>query len=223
MVNLICDVTDTGQGIRSEDMDKLFTMYGQMNPELNCGKEGTGIGLALSRSIMERMHGSVKAESEYGKGSRFSFCVPQKIGRDEDLPREEKARRMPVFDAKGARLLLVDDNEINREVAKAILEPLQMEIDEAKNGREAVEMSAQKTYDVILMDSHMPVMSGEAATRAIREREKATGGHVPVIALTADAIRGVKQKLMEAGMDDYIEKPIDTAVLMQMMQKYIHP
>lgn len=220
-VNLLCDVTDTGQGIRREDMDKLFTMYGQMNRELNRGKEGTGIGLALSKAIMERMNGSVKAESEYGKGSRFSFRVPQKIGRAEDLPREETARRMPAFDAKGARLLLVDDNEINREVAKAILEPLQMEIDEAADGRQAVEMSAKKPYDAILMDSHMPVMSGEEATRAIREREKATGGHVPVIALTADAICGVKQKLMEAGMDDYIEKPIDSALLMRILQKYI--
>lgn len=220
-VNLLCDVTDTGQGIRSEDMDKLFTMYGQINRELNRGKEGTGIGLALSKSIMERMHGSVKAESEYGKGSRFSFCVPQKIGRAEDLPCEERAKRAPAFTAKGARLLLVDDNEINREVAKAILEPLQMEIDEAADGWQAVEMSAKTAYDMILMDSHMPVMSGEEATRAIREREKTTGGHVPVIALTADAICGVKQKLMEAGMDDYIEKPIDSALLMRILQKYI--
>lgn len=224
-VNLIYTVKDTGQGIHKEDLDKLFTMYGQVNQKLNQGKEGTGIGLAISKSFVSRMGGTVSVESEYGVGSSFSFCIPQKIGEEKLEAADAITEKIEIpegpFQTKGVRLLLVDDNEINREVAKAILEPLELTIEEAENGKEALELTENNTYDVILMDSHMPVLSGEEATKEIRERETVTGQHVPIIALTADAINGVREKMMECGMDDYIVKPIDATVMYRMLRKVI--
>ena len=216
-------VTDTGQGIRQEDMDKLFTLYGQVNRAQNRGKEGTGIGLALSRSFIERMGGTVRAESEYGVGSRFSFTLPQKVSA---LPREALAQEQADPDARPfrcpqAHVLLVDDNEINREVAKAILKPLQLRVDEAKDGRDAVDLAAQTSYDLILMDSHMPVMSGEEATQLIRQREMETGRHVPIVALTADAVQGVRERLLACGMDDYVVKPIDAGNLYRVLRRWL--
>ena len=222
-LDLTCTVTDTGQGIRPEDMDKLFILYGQVNQHLNQGKEGTGIGLALSKSFVERMGGTVRAESEYGVGSRFSFTIPQKISavRRETLERPEALDPAAQFTAPEARILLVDDNEINREVVQAILLPLHMQIDQAKNGKEALALAAAQPYDLILMDSHMPVMSGEEAAQAIRRREAGRDRHVPIIALTADAIQGVREKLLAAGMDDYVVKPIDAALLYQLLKHYL--
>lgn len=219
-VDLEFTVTDTGQGIHSEDMDKLFTMYGQLNRDLNSGKEGTGIGLALSKSFIEQMGGTVSAESEYGKGSKFSFRVPQKVVETAKHEEKKNSRAESLFTTSGVKILIVDDNEINREVAIAMLEPFEMQTDEAKDGREAVEMAAETDYDIILMDRHMPVMNGEDATRAIRENE-GEGRHVPIIALTADAIAGVRETLLAAGMDDYIVKPIDFVVLSGVLKKYL--
>lgn len=222
-VNLLFTVTDTGQGIKKEDMKKLFTMYGQVNKRMNAGKEGTGIGLALSKSFVRRMGGFVNVKSEYGKGSSFSFCVPQRIGNTDgtSITKEAVSAGELLFIAPEAQILLVDDNEINREVAKALLEPLLVSVDEAANGKEAVSMTARKQYDLILMDSHMPVMSGEEATGIIRKEEKEKGGHLPIVALTADAISGVKERLLECGMDDIIVKPIDSSILYGMIKQYL--
>lgn len=225
-VDLIYEVKDTGQGIRKEDMEKLFTMYTQLNKEQNYGKEGTGIGLALSKSIVERMGGSVKVESEYGKGSTFSFQVPQKAteavdGEKEEQPKEEENTAPESLKVKDARILLVDDNEINREVVKAMLESLEIDIDEAEDGKEAVEKAGEKVYDLIFMDSHMPVMNGEEATKAIRTSEEGKNQNTPIIAITADAIAGVRERMLSAGMNDYIVKPIEMQVLMDRLKKYL--
>ena len=218
MVNFVYTVKDTGQGIREEDINKLFVMYSQLNQEINHGKEGTGIGLALSKAFIERMNGTVSVKSSYGNGSTFSFCVPQKI---VNIQEEEKdgQETIPAFTAPDACILLVDDNEINREVVKAMLEPLELRIDEAENGLIAVNMTKNRKYDLILMDSHMPVMSGEEATKAIREAEM--DSHIPVIALTADAISGVREHLISCGMDDYIVKPVQMQELCGVIYKYL--
>lgn len=219
MVNLVYTVRDTGQGIREEDIDKLFMMYSQLNQEINHGKEGTGIGLALSKAFIERMNGTVSVKSRYGTGSTFSFCVPQKIINVQEEETEDQQAQPPAFTAPDACILLVDDNEINREVVKAMLEPLALEIDEAENGLIAVNMTKNRQYDMILMDSHMPVMSGEEATKAIREEE--AEHHIPVIALTADAISGVREHLISCGMDDYIVKPVQIQELCEIIYKYL--
>lgn len=180
-VVLTCSVADTGQGIREEDIGQLFTMYGQLDRRKNYGKEGTGIGLALCKHFIEQMGGRICVESQYGKGSVFSFELPQKLVTDEEtIAKMESQNKSEQFGQNGVadlrsftvtdgKLLLVDDNDINREVVKAMLEPLSLEIDEAADGGQAVEMAKKTKYDLILMDSHMPVMSGEEATREIRK------------------------------------------------------
>lgn len=238
-VNLIYTVKDTGQGIKEEDMSKLFTMYGQLNQKLNHGKEGTGIGLALSKTIMDRMGGTVNAKSEYGVGSIFSFTVPQKVAYKIDEQSEEleyiesegKSKNESLSDNKSpygyvldnVRILIVDDNEINREVAKAMIESFTTDIDEAVDGKEAVDMALHNNYDIIFMDRFMPVMNGDEATKAIRLNEQKTGEHVPIIALTADAISGVREQMLSCGMDDYIVKPVDSATFSKILRRYIKP
>lgn len=122
---------------------------------------------------------------------------------------------------KNVRILITDDNEINREVLKAILEPFVFTIDEAENGEKAVQMASTVPYDLIFMDSHMPVMNGKEATRKIRETESCINCHTPIIAITADAITGVREELLATGMDDYIVKPIDTEQLCSVIRKYL--
>ena len=143
--------------------------------------------------------------------------MPQKIIQVRE--EESDVKEMHSFTAPDACILLVDDNEINREVVKAMLEPLEIEIDEARDGLEAVNMTKNRQYDLILMDSHMPVMSGEEATKAIREAE--TDTHIPVIALTADAISGVRERLLGCGMNDYIVKPVQMQELCEIIYKYL--
>lgn len=214
--SLFFSVKDTGQGIKQEDMPDLFKMYNQFDAEKNHGKEGTGIGLAISKYFIDRMNGSITAESIYGKGSTFSFTVPQKLA---DAPLgETNVEDSFVFATKGVHILIADDNELNREVLKALLEPLELEaVDEAENGAQAVEMSAKNSYDIIFMDSHMPVMSGSEAAKNIRSM----GNEVPIIAVTADAVSGVKEQLIICGMNDYVVKPIDLKTLCGVIRKFL--
>ncbi|MCI5856890.1 MAG: response regulator [Agathobacter sp.] len=223
VVNLIYKVKDTGYGIKEENLPKLFTMYNQFDEQRHHGKEGTGIGLAISKTFVDKMNGTVAVESVYGKGSTFSFSIPQKIISLKECEAEQQNAQENVqsFVMRDARILVTDDNEINRSVLQAILEPFQMTIDEAENGKEAVEKAKQNAYDLIFMDSHMPVMDGAKATKLIRELEVTTGRHTPIVATTADAITGVREQLLAAGMDDYLVKPIDIQKLGTIIQKYL--
>ena len=196
-INLRYQVKDTGCGIKQEDFDKLFIQYSQLEVEKNHSKEGTGIGLAICKYFVEQMDGSVKVESIYGEGSTFSFEIPQKIietTTDAECQKEETEEEY-LFQTNGARILLVDDNEINREVLKALVEPLNMVIDEAEDGKEAVSKTKEQKYDLIFMDSHMPQMDGKTATKKIRA--------------------------MTDGMNDYIMKPVDSKMLCQKIRKYL--
>lgn len=160
-------------------------------------------------------------------------AVKEMILRAEQLNTEKSAAnatRSPHFTStkndgffatKNVRILITDDNEINREVLKAILEPFVFTIDEAENGEKAVQMASTVPYDLIFMDSHIPVMNGKEATRKIRETESCINCHTPIIAITADAITGVREELLAAGMDDYIVKPIDTEQLCSVIRKYL--
>ncbi len=221
--NLTYAVQDTGQGIQQEDMDRLFEMYSQFNVEENHGKEGTGIGLAISKYFIDEMGGTVDAQSEWGSGSRFAFALPQKVVTDVGITDKLTSGKTEscMFRTHDARILLVDDNELNREVVKAILEPMELVIDEAANGLEAVNMVKLTSYDMIFMDSHMPVMNGETATRSIREMKDCVNQNTPIIAITADAIAGVREHLMSVGMNDYIVKPIDVELMCGIIRKYL--
>ncbi len=310
-------ISDTGQGIRKEDMQKLFDKFQQVDVKRNHGKEGTGLGLSISRLLVSLMGGELLVSSEYGKGSEFYFVIPQKIVRQEraaalkgekpqlavggrflsrfakeqlkklaaqydvkyageelqpdmdffftddeaylaqdfvkemlkedvtvcflqnpmrmafhqdyvttvnkplyslnfcqTLNREASGGQVQVeeyinFTAPGAEVLLVDDNEMNRIVAVSLLKPLQMKIDLAENGKEAVEKIKNKHYDLVFMDHMMPVMDGVEAAKLVRSMEGEYYHELPIIALTANAMADACRGFLEAGMNDFVAKTIE--------------
>lgn len=343
-LELFLAVQDTGQGIRKEDLDKLFGAFQQVDTKKNHHKEGTGLGLSISRQLVELMHGTIGVTSEYGKGSEFHFTIRQQIadaqkaaritdGRqavisgnmenseaaallkdltekygltyindvmsyhqdgqpfyyftdrysllpeeqkqrlkeikaivcgmqnpmvESDLPKDlltmnkplysynfcnlienrrekteakaaapdrdhtqEASLQLKDFTAPEARILIVDDNEINRMVAEEMLKPLQLQMDTASDGRQALEMIQQKTYDLVLMDHLMPVMNGVEAVEALRKLDGAYYQTLPVIALTGNTGKDQQDEYLRAGMSDYLSKPIDMADIYQKVRKWI--
>ncbi|MBR2928317.1 MAG: response regulator [Oscillospiraceae bacterium] len=328
---LLFTVEDSGQGIRAEDIPKLFGMYQQVDTKKNHQKEGTGLGLAISRRLVELMGGELWVESEYGKGSRFFFRIRQKLrsekaaahirsaapvkvsGRfrsaylgetleklanayalsylspaqvaageqvdhffvdkcselteeeqehlrahgtrisllqnpmtEHDAPRGMELINKPLyslnftqvingeqivlagsgsealfFRAPKAQVLIVDDNEMNRKVAVGLLEPLDMQIDLAENGKTALAMISKKKYDIIFMDHMMPVMDGVEATRALREMDGEYFRHVPVVALTANVIPEAQKSFFDAGMNDFAAKPIKLKEIAAILRRWL--
>ncbi len=226
-VNLHCSVKDTGQGIKSEDLDKLFKSYSQINKTKNHHTEGTGLGLSICKQLITQMDGFIAVESSYGEGSTFSFDIPQIIadptdaGKFEDYVYVSQDKETLDFIAPKAKVLLVDDNKINRAVAVALLAPLQMQITEAASGDEAIARVKDQSYDLIFMDHFMPGMSGDEVTKVIRGLEGSVNQNVPILALTADVVSGVREKLLEAGMTDFISKPIDFLLAVSKIRKWL--
>lgn len=228
-IQLFISVKDTGAGIRQQDLSTLFDAFTQVDLKKNKGKEGTGLGLAISRQLVELMGGELSVTSEYGKGSEFYFTLSQGIKSSDYVGDFTEVREQPeekeddvfTFTVPDARILLVDDNEINREVAKALMEPFKMQIDVAYNGKEAVEMVQKVQYDLVLMDHFMPVMDGVEATRQIRALEKEDDRKIPIIALTADAVQGVREEFFSAGMNDFASKPIAMDDISRVLQQWL--
>lgn len=343
-MELYIAVQDTGQGIREEDLDKLFGAFQQVDTQKNHHKEGTGLGLSISRQLVELMHGTIGVSSEYGKGSKFYFTIHQQIAEEEkaaqiadgrqaavagkmenaaaeeilreltekygltyvedilscpppempfyyftdnyglltetekqrlhewnatlcgmqnpmaekDFPKEmltvnkplysynfcnlienreenteekkespgrdnvpESGPQFKEFTAPDACVLIVDDNEINRMVAEEMLKPLQLQMDTASDGRQALEMIQKKTYDLVLMDHLMPVMNGVEAVEALRELEGDYYKNLPVIALTGNTGKDQQEEYLRVGMSDYLSKPIDMADIYQKVRKWL--
>ncbi len=222
-------VKDTGLGIKEEDQKVLFDAFTQVDIKKNRGKEGTGLGLAISHELVELMGGELRVKSEYGQGSEFYFTLWQEKKSDEcigslsdvkELAKEDSDDGF-TFTAPEVKILLVDDNDLNREVAAAVLEPLAMQIDFADNGQEALDMVQKKEYDLVFMDHYMPVMDGVEATKRIR----CLGGdeylQLPILALTADAVEGVREEFLAAGMNDFVSKPISVHEIVAAIMRWI--
>lgn len=326
MVNLNISIEDSGQGIKPEDLDKLFGSFQQVDTKKNRNKEGTGLGLAISKQLVETMGGQIGVRSEYGKGSEFYFHIPQRVIGDQIAAtvREDAVQNNPVvvsghmkdgqileqlksltegyglkfvdcyearahkvkvdyffvdesvyrglkasieeyfvstgtelcvlqnpmreavwndqatvvnkplytlnfcqvinhettaafvetdnvmnFTAPQAQILIVDDNEMNLKVAKGLLQPLQMNIDTASSGKTALEMVQTKQYHIVFMDHMMPVMDGVETTQRMRALEDTYIQNMPIIALTANAVTGAREIFKEAGMNDFVAKPIE--------------
>ena len=225
-VQLFFSVKDSGQGIAPEDIEKLFGAYSQVDTKKNHYKEGTGLGLAISKQFVEMMGGHIGVKSKYGEGSEFYFTIPQKIvdARKASEVKEEvgaKSENVLNFTAPEAKIMVVDDNEMNRKVALGLLAPLKMQIDTAENGKQALDMICSKKYDLVFMDHMMPIMDGIEATKKLREMDDEYCRKVPIIALTANAIVEARAKFFEAGMNDFAAKPIDLKDICAKIRKWL--
>jgi signal transduction histidine kinase/CheY-like chemotaxis protein len=213
-------VHDSGIGIAPEAMERLFQPFVQADVSTTRRFGGTGLGLSISRRLAELMGGRMGGDSSPGSGSSFWVELPFEAAADAPRPAlataQETAdivREVPV------RVLLAEDNPVNQTVAAALLKHLGCRTDVVGNGKEAVEAMRQLPYDLVLLDCHMPVMDGYSACRAIRANE-AAGQHVPIIAMTANALAGDREKCLAAGMDDYLPKPMRMADIAGVLQRW---
>ena len=220
------EVKDTGCGIKEEDLEKIFENFSQVDARQNRTAEGTGLGLSISRRLVELMGGSIRVESVYGEGTTFILEIVQEIVDQRSLaevPVEivKKEEELKLFVADDYRVLVVDDNLVNRKVAKGFLRPYGFTIDEAGSGREAVDKVSQTRYDIIFMDHMMPEMDGIEAVQIIR-RDCGENGRLPVIiALTANAMEGVREMFLKEGFQDFITKPLDKKTLNEALLRWI--
>ena len=230
IINLQITVSDTGIGISKEDLGKLFAKFERLDLERNSTKEGTGLGLAITKRLLDMMNGSIEVESEYGWGSTFKLTIPQVVTSRESIGNfkekfekslGEKAEYHESFRAPDAKILIVDDTRMNLIVATQFLKDTGLNIDTAGGGREAVELSLESKYDVILMDQRMPEMDGAAALKEIKSHTDGPNIDTPVICLTADAVIGAKERYLAKGFNDYLTKPIDSVSLESMLRKYL--
>ena len=214
---LIITVTDTGRGIKKEDIDRLFKKFERLEEDRNTSIEGTGLGLAITEGLAELMGGKITVISDYGKGSTFKFVVIQDIVNVEI---KEKSSNTISFDYntfEGKKALIVDDSKLNLKVAENVLKNFLVTTESVTSGLECLSCVNSKKYDIIFMDIMMPNMNGVEVLRKLREN----GVNTPVIALTADAIEGQEEKYMSEGFDGYISKPINKEKLSYVLNKYL--
>ena len=223
-VNLHMSVADTGVGIAGEDLGKLFSTFTQVDTRRNRLVEGSGLGLTISKKLADLMQGSIGVSSEYGQGSTFFVCIPQDIvdvtpiGEFTNfMPEVAQADFLPAFSASTAKVLVVDDNEVNIVVAQGLLEPYEMQLFAAYSAEECFDMIQHQAFDIIFMDHMMPAMDGFEATKILRER----GVTTPIIALTANAIAGAREMYLASGFDAYISKPIDPRELDKVLGAFL--
>ncbi|HIG31770.1 MAG TPA: hybrid sensor histidine kinase/response regulator [Verrucomicrobiales bacterium] len=247
IVEICFSVRDTGIGIPSDKLSLIFNAFTQVDASITRKFSGTGLGLAICRNLVEMMGGQIRAESEMGLGSTFTMIVPLRVvvadsvggasevapssvlsgarGLDSEALLRRKAEPEHIG-KKTLRVLLVDDNDINRKVAVRILKNIGYVPDVASNGIEAIDALHRQSYDIVFMDVQMPEMDGLEATRRIRLREREEGGdspgnlHAIIVAMTANAMKGDREKCLEAGMDDYISKPVKPAMVRSVVTKW---
>jgi CheY-like chemotaxis protein/nitrogen-specific signal transduction histidine kinase len=218
-------VSDNGIGISSEQQDKLFKAFEQAESGTNRKYGGTGLGLVISKSIVERMGGNIRVESEPGKGSRFIFTVKARydFNGSEFDPDFESDASFVHGEFRGKCLLLAEDIEINREILVSILDETGMEIRTAENGEEAFEMfeSAPDDYDIVFMDVQMPIMDGLESTKKIRNLDNGKGKNVPIIALTANVFKSDIEECIMVGMNGHLGKPFDISKIAEILRMYV--
>jgi len=214
-------VIDTGIGIPKESLPHLFDKFHQVDSSTSRRYEGTGLGLFICHQLIELMGGQIGVESEVGKGCTFWFTLTLPIA-EQPTSSEKQPDSSPRQPLDIPKILLVEDDKINQMVAQMMFETLDCQIEMANDGQEAVDMTANQHYDLILMDVHMPVLDGYAATQAIRQREQETKNHLLIIAMTADLISGDLGTCLEIGMDDAVAKPISKVSLEQLLQKWFY-
>ena len=220
-------IADTGIGIRKEDREKLFAAFERIEEKRNHNIEGTGLGMSITLSLLKLMDSELLVESEYGKGSEFTFTVKQKIINPAPVGTfEEWERHLPkefsqdaCFTAPDAKILIVDDNRMNRRVFTALLKRTQVQVTQAQSGMEALDLTRGQRFDLIFMDHLMPDMDGIETLHQIRRERKNLCNDVPVVILTANAVVGAKEGYLAEGFDAYLAKPIESAKLETLIRQ----
>jgi CheY-like chemotaxis protein len=232
------DVSDTGIGIREDDLKKLFSEYNQVDTKANRSIEGTGLGLSITKRLAEMMGGSISVESVYGKGSNFHVYIRQGFVNDAPMGkavaeslrsfrytdnRRLVGKKLVRIDLSYARVLVVDDVRTNLDVATGLLRKYKIQTDCVTSGQEAIEKirNGSPVYNAVFMDHMMPGMDGIEATETIRALGSEYAGKIPIIALTANAIQGTQAMFLEHGFQDFISKPIDIMELDSVIRKWV--
>lgn len=218
------DITDTGDGIPADKLGELFQPFNRLGAEVGT-IEGTGIGLTITRSMVEMMGGTVEVRSEVGVGSTFSVELPiampdTPITQTKNVEKSAAVPAMPKGHA-GQRLLLAEDNPVNQRLAVVVLSKMGYSVDVVYDGEKAVTAAASGQYALVLMDCQMPQMDGYQATVAIRQAEIGSTRHLPIVAMTANAMEGDREKCLAAGMDDYVTKPINIPELQRVLDAWL--
>ena len=224
-------VADTGIGIRPEKQRRIFEAFGQADSSTTRKYGGTGLGLSISKQLVELMGGGIWVESEVERGSTFHFtalfdlgvAVQKKIPAGPARRRDSAARRRPRHVKRPLRVLVAEDNPVNQELVVQLLTRRGHTVIVAENGRQAIASLDRHPFDLVLMDVQMPEMGGLEATQAIREKEKSTGGHIPILAMTAHAMQGDRERCLAAGMDGYLAKPIEPKAFVDTIEATATP
>ncbi|HYL09890.1 MAG TPA: PAS domain S-box protein, partial [Candidatus Acidoferrales bacterium] len=227
-------VSDTGTGIAKEMHSKIFEAFSQADSSTTRKYGGTGLGLSITAQLVKLMGGEIQLESELGRGSTFRFTVKFQVSGKPELKTSSSSPETPPAKIQarsgnppsmgvptGLQFLLAEDNAVNQRLAIGLLEKCGNRVAVAANGREVLEALHRQSFDAVLMDVQMPEMGGLEATRLIRQREKFLGGHIPIIAMTAHAMKGDREKCLEAGMDGYVSKPIRPDALFGEIKKHM--
>jgi PAS domain S-box-containing protein len=214
------DVADTGMGIPKSAIGSLFQVFSRVKSEKSTLIAGTGLGLSICKKLTDLMGGRIGVKSTIGKGSLFYFILPFLINEDVDLA-EKTIPNVTDLSFHKKKVLVAEDNLINQRIIEFQLKKMGLEVDLVTNGQEAIGSYCKKEYDLIILDIQMPVMDGYQAAQKIRELEKSSALHTPIIALTANAMKGDRELYLSAGMDDYISKPFTFEVLSQTIEQVI--
>ncbi|SEA63483.1 Signal transduction histidine kinase [Pseudobutyrivibrio sp. ACV-2] len=229
-IRLIISVTDTGIGIKPEDMDRLFTAFERIDENKNRNIEGTGLGMSIAQSFLNMMGSHIEVESKYGEGSTFSFELVQRVkdwmpigDYEERFKRSvlERVRYRESFCAPNARLLVVDDSTVNLSVFKSLLKRTRVQIDAATSGDEGISLFKKNHYDVIFLDHMMPDKDGIETLKEMKGLTDTLNDNTPIVCLTANAISGMREMYINAGFDDYVTKPIDPERLEMLLLHYL--
>ena len=229
-IYLVVSIKDTGIGIKAEDMQKLFSRFERIEESRNRSIEGTGLGMSITKRLLEMMGSSLEVESVYGKGSVFGFSIKQEVVKWEPLGDYEEAWKTSIkkmdaykekFVAPDAEILVVDDNSLNITVFVSLLKQTKIRIDTASSGNEGIALALRKHYDMIFLDHMMPEKDGIETLQELKADPDNPNWDTPYICLTANAISGARDEYIKAGFGDYLTKPVNTDELEEMLLKYL--
>ena len=229
-IELVFSVIDTGIGIKSEELPKLFDSFKRLELSKNRNIQGTGLGLNIAKQLIDLMHGKIAVESKYGKGSTFTVTIPQKIIDKQPIgkfnfmtnkSKKDKQVKEKHFIAPNAKILVVDDNSMNLALMRGLLKRTKINVDLAESGEQSLELTMKKKYDIIFMDHMMPELDGIETLELLRKQDNNPNQNSIVIVLTANTVTGCKEMYLESGFNDYFPKPVQADKLDELLKEYL--